>query len=79
MPRCQELNDLLAGGLVKTACRLVGEDQLRLSRECARDGDALLFTSRKTRRTTLRLLAVESHQSEHFIVAENSQISFPGE
>ena len=46
-----EGEDLGARAGVEVAGGLVGEDDVRLARECARHGDALLLTTRELRRT----------------------------
>src|SRR2546428_14162246 len=45
---------MLAVLLIEIAGRLVGQQYLRLVRECARDGHALLFAARKLRRVMMR-------------------------
>ena len=52
----QQLDDLVAGGAVEIAGRLVGEQDRRIVRQRARDRDALLLAARELRRIVMAAL-----------------------
>ena len=54
MNRAQQIHDVAAVGGVQVAGRLVGEDDLRIIRERARQRDALLLAAGKLRRIVVR-------------------------
>ena len=53
----QQIDDLLAGGLVEIAGRLVGEQDRRIGRERARQRDALLLAAGELRRIVMQPFA----------------------
>jgi hypothetical protein len=55
--RQQEIDDLLAGGLVEIAGRLIRHEDRRIGRHRTRKRDALLFAAGKLRRIVMQLLA----------------------
>ena len=56
MDAVEEVGDVLAGGLVELARRLVGDEQHRIVRQRPRDGDALHLAARELRRQMIRAI-----------------------
>ena len=52
----QQVHDVAAGGRVEIARRFVGQDDRRIVRERAGDGNALLLAARQLRRIVMRAI-----------------------
>src|SRR4051794_17352868 len=62
-------DDVLAGRVVEVACRLVGQQYLRIIGQRTYDRDALLFAARKPRRPVVEPLGEPDATQQHFGLA----------